>query len=71
MGDALVTCDVCGKDLPDGTRAYAFTAGWIDDECYGFMQNTDEAWITVVCRDCGRRINEEIAKMSHVHLSGQ
>ena len=60
----MINCDICGKSIENGDKAYATTTGLIKEECEGFVPDIDTPWLTVACSECGDRISEVIANIS-------
>jgi hypothetical protein len=56
----LCTCDICGKELYDGDKAYGTTDGSVLSDYCGFIQDATEPWNTIACSSCGERISEKI-----------
>ena len=58
----MYNCDICGKGMKDGDRAYATTTGVISDEVDGFWMD-EGPWHTVACVECGEKISDAINKL--------
>lgn len=61
--EQISKCNVCGKPLYDGDRAYATTEGYIGGGIEGFVPDHKGPWLTVACEDCGLKITDVIEGM--------
>lgn len=61
--EKICCCDICGKELYDGDKAYATTDGQVKKDCEGFMPSQTEQWNIVACASCGERISDKICSL--------
>lgn len=56
-------CNICGKPMYDGDKAYATVGGIIDRTVEGFYPSDNEPYYTIACDECGQKISDAISRL--------
>jgi hypothetical protein len=59
-----INCNICGKELGEGARAYVTSHGDINSAELGVTLCDDEPCLTVACEECGHKISDAICEIA-------